>query len=89
MICRPLVRAAVEEQLPDPRLVARADRDAAAPVRAAGHRRQTLAVDLDPSIVVTHPAEVAAAADRLQDVLEEHLLQRLPEESAAARARAG
>ncbi len=80
MIWRPQVRATVEQQLPDARLVARADRHAAAPVRATGDRLHAPAVDLDPGIVVALPAEIATAADRLQHAFEKHLRQRPPEE---------
>ena len=74
------MHAAVQQHLADARLVARADLHAAAPVRAARHRLDALAIDLDPGVVVALPQEVAAAADRPQHAVEEHLRQRAPEQ---------
>ena len=58
----------------------RADFHTAAPVRATGNRLHAPATDLDPRIVIAFPLEIAAAADRPQHTLQEHLRQRPLEE---------
>ena len=76
-----LARAAVQQQLADAGLVARADRDAAAPVRAARHRLHAAhAGQIDPGIVVAGPGEAFAAAERAQHLLEKDLRQRPAEQ---------
>src|SRR5262245_65853881 len=48
------------------------------PMASSGHRLYRLAVDHDPGVVVTEPAPGVGGADRIHDLLFEHLRQRPP-----------
>lgn len=75
-----LVNPVGQQQLTDARLVARADRNAASPMRAARHRRQPPAVDGDPGFVVGLPGKAVPCAQRLQDLALEDRLEWLAEQ---------
>ena len=75
----PLVPAFVQQQLADARLVQAVDRNAAAPMTAAGNRLHPAAVQIDPGIVVADPAPIAACAQGAHDLGIEHPRQRAAE----------
>jgi aspartate carbamoyltransferase catalytic subunit len=75
-----LGQAVVQHQLAQQRLVARADRDTRAPMRATGHRRHAHAAHLCEGVVVMHPAPAVAGAQRLHQGLAKDIRQRLAEQ---------
>ena len=61
------------------RVITRGHPEPAAPVRAAGHRGQPAAVELDPRIAVRMPLPLGRGADRTHHRLAQHVGQRAPE----------
>ena len=73
--------ALVQDQQAEARQVLGVHPQPAAPARAAAHRGNLLAVDLDVGIAVAVPAPVLRRADRVHDVGLQHLRQPLAEQA--------
>src|SRR5437868_3076345 len=72
----------------DPRLVARMDEDAAAPMAAARDRFDRPTIDLDRRVAVAAPAPLGRGAERRHERLAEDLRERAPEKAQQGEAEA-